>query len=132
MLKVGNTVKLHEDAVFVDGRVPAASLFGLTLYVRVDKGEGVYTIARGTSGLVLGDIKEEYLINLSENAVMIDPYVVMAIQAVPLYAEANNESTVIKHTSPFSFFTIIDEKEGMGKVKIGKGWLDLNDVMKCG
>lgn len=130
MLEVGNTVKLHEDAIFVDGRVPAQSLFDLTLFVRADKGNGVYTIARNTSGLVLGDIKEEYLINLAENAVVIDPYIIMTTATTPLYAEAKIDSAVIADIPRFSMYTIIDEKENMGKIKVGKGWIDLNDVLK--
>lgn len=127
MLKVGDTVKLHEDAMFADGRAPAKSLFGLTLHVRTDKGNGVYTIARSTSGLVLGDMKEEFLINLSENIATIDPYIIMTTNIVPLYAEASNESAVIGNIPRYSMYTIIDEKDDMGKIKVGKGWIDLND-----
>lgn len=130
MLKVGNTVKLHEDAIFVDNRVPNKSLFGLTLYVRAVKENDVYTIARNTTGAVLGDIKEEFLINLSENEIAIDPYIVLAFNSINIYANADVDSGVIQKSTPFSIYNIIDEKNNMGKIQVGKGWICLDDVQK--
>lgn len=130
MLEVGNTVKLHEDAVFTDGRIPDSKLFSLTLYVRTVKDNGIYTIGRAKTGAVLGDVKEEFLTDLSENAIVIDPYIVMLQKDVPLYAKADLGSSVLKTVGKFGMYTIIDEQNGMGKIKKGNGWFNLDDVVK--
>lgn len=129
--KVGNAVQVMPGAVYLnnDKEVPE-TLLNTKLYVRDVKGDNC-TIARAKTGPVLGDVHYENLIAIDGNVAMIDPYVIQVpITGLPLYHSANKTSGIIKRLNRFSMITIVDEKNGFGKVKIGAGWIELAKVVK--
>ena len=87
------------------------------------------TIARNKKGPVLGTISMHNLIKYTgENLSVIEPYAVQMLDSTPVYQDANSKSRVIKTLPKFSLYTIINEKNGFGKLKVGAGWLDLSKV----
>ena len=87
------------------------------------------TIARNKKGPVLGTISMHNLIKYTgENLSVIEPYAVQMLDSTPVYQDANLKSRVIKTLPKFSLYTIINEKNGFGKLKVGAGWLELSKV----
>lgn len=129
--KVGNAVQVMAGAIYLnnDKEVPE-TLLNTKLYVRDVKGD-TCTIARAKTGPVLGDVHYENLIAIDGNVAMIETYVVQVpVANLPVYHSANKNSGIVKRLNRFSMITIIDEKNGFGKIKIGAGWIDLSKVIK--
>lgn len=129
--KVGETVSLVAGATYLNNKkeVPA-SVMGLKLYIRDVKANSC-VIARAKSGPVLGEVANDYLRSANENVAVIDPYCVRVnTHNLPLYYSFNKNSGVVKRLTNFPLLTIIDEKNGFGKVKVGPGWVELIKVEK--
>lgn len=129
--KVGNAVQVMPGTVYLNNNkeVPE-TLFNTKLYVRDVKGDNC-TIARVKTGPVLGDVHYENLIAIDGGIKKIDSYVVqIPVANLPVYHSANKNSGIVKRLNRFSMITIIDEKNGFGKIKIGAGWIDLSKVIK--
>ena len=131
MFKVGDVVYVVADAIYLnnDKEVPA-SLLNVKLYVREVK-ENSCVIARAKTGSILGEVANDFLKNASVNAAAIDPYIVqIPVANFPVYNSFNKNSGVIKRLNRFALFTIVDEKNGFGKLKVGAGWIELDKVTK--
>jgi hypothetical protein len=131
MFKVNDTVQIIAGAVYLnnDKEVPN-SLLNTKLYVREAK-NGSYVIARAKTGPILGEISADYLKATEGNIVVIEPYYVNINEPnFPLYHSSNKNSGIIKRLDNLPLLTIIDEKNGFGKVKVGPGWVDLSKVEK--
>lgn len=129
--KIGDGVQVIAGAIYLNNNkeVPA-SLLKTKLYVR-DVKENACTIARAKSGPVLGDVSVESLRVIDGNVVVIDPYLIrVPADNVPLYHSANKNSGIVRRLSRFSLLTIVDEKNGFGKIKVGAGWVELEKVKK--
>ena len=62
---------------------------------------------------------------------LINPYLIsITTDNTPVYHSANKNSGIVKRLNRFSLITIIDEKNGFGKIKVGAGWIDLSKVEK--
>lgn len=131
MFKVGDVVYVVADAIYLNNNkeVPA-SLLNVKLYVREVK-ENSCVIARAKTGAILGEVANDNLKDASENAVQIEPFFVQVqTENFPLYYSANKNSGIVRRANLFDAFTIIDEKNGFGKIKLGKGWVELDKVMR--
>lgn len=130
-LKIGDAVQVVPGAVYLNnGKDVPESLFNMKLYVR-DIKNNICTIARAKAGAILGEVNMEDLVIVEGNVAMIDPYVIMVPSAnIPLYHSANKNSGIVKRLNRFALITIVDEKNGFGKVKVGAGWVELTKVNK--
>lgn len=129
--KVGDSVQIIAGAIYLNNNkeVPE-SLLKTKLYVREIKDDSC-TIARAKIGPVLGDVSVENLKSAEGNIAVIDPYLVhVPSDNIPLYHSANKNSGIVRRLSRFNLLTIVDEKNGFGKIKIGAGWVDLEKVKK--
>lgn len=91
--------------------------------------ENTYILSAELDGEPLGELNKDKVV-FENNAVNIEAYIIQLIEDMPLYLSANANSAVINTVKKFSLFTIIDEKDGFGKIKKGAGWLDLSKVKK--
>lgn len=130
--KVGDAVQLVAGAIYVNGKEVPDTLLNTKLYIR-DIKDNNYVIARAKTGPLLGEISVEYLKKVDGNITIIKPYSVRINDVnFPIYHSANKNSGIIKRVNNFPLYTIIDEKNGFGKIKVGQGWIDLAKVDKLG
>lgn len=128
---VGDAVQLVAGAIYLnnDKDVPN-TLLNTKLFVREANAYSC-VIARAKTGPILGEVDNDYLRSINENIAAIDPYIVQVPTAnLPLYYSASKNSGIVKRLNRFALMTIVDEKAGFGKVKVGSGWLELSKVYK--
>lgn len=131
MFKINDTVQVLPGSIYLNNNkeVPE-SILTIKLYVREVK-ENSCVIARAKTGAILGEVAMDNLKLVNGNIATIDPYIVLIpADNIPLYNSANKNSGIIKRLNRFSLLTIVDEKNGFGKIKIGAGWVELAKVEK--
>ena len=132
-LEVGAEVMLTKDAVFTNGKSVASWLFGKKLYVRKVNGDNV-TVSTVQSGAVSGVVDKKYLKKYDSALVAapgFDEYVVMITgDVVNVRAGAGIKFKATTQVKQHQLYTIIDEKDGWGKLKNGSGWICLDFAQK--
>lgn len=128
---IGSEVRLMPNTVFLNNDKEATEeQLKLKLYVR-DVKDDKCTVARAKTGPVLGIVSKDNLKDASENTPEIEPYVIQVLEAnTPLYHSSNKNSGILKRLNRFALFTIVNEKNGFGKIKNGAGWVELTKVQK--
>lgn len=127
-LIVGDDIQLLPNAYFTNGRELTDELLNLKLFIREIKPNG-YVISRTKKGPTLGTVNTNGVMKYTGTAAtMIEPYFIQIPNSnVAIYAEASLTSKIIKMARKFDLYTIINEKNNMGKLK-NSGWIDLNKV----
>lgn len=131
MFKVNDTVQVLAGAIYLNNEkeVPE-SLLNTKLYVREAKSNSA-VIARAKTGPVLGEVSNENLVIVEGNIANIETYFVQVPTAnLPVYYSPNKTSGVVKRLNRFALLTIVDEKNGFGKIKVGSGWVELSKVTR--
>lgn len=131
--KIGDAVQLIAGATYLNNNkeVPE-SLLNTKLYIR-DIKDNNYVIARAKAGPLLGEVSAEYLKLVDGNVTIIEPYSVRINDTnFPIYHSPNKNSGILRRMNNLPLLTIIDEKNGFGKIKVGQGWIDLSKVDKLG
>ena len=130
-IKIGSEVRLMPNTVFLNNNKEATEeQLKLKLYVR-DVKDDKYTVARAKTGPVLGIVAKDNLKDANENIPEIDAYVVQILEPnTPLYHSSNKNSGILKRLNRFALFTIVNEKNGFGKIKNGAGWVELTKAQK--
>ena len=130
-IKIGSEVRLMPNTVFLNSNKEATEeQLKLKLYVR-DIKDDKYTVARAKTGPVLGIVAKDNLKDANENIPEIDPYVVQILEHnTPLYHSSNKNSGILKRLNRFALFTIVNEKNGFGKIKNGAGWVELTKTQE--
>ena len=130
-IKIGSEVRLMPNTVFLNNSKQATEeQLKLKLYVR-DIKDDKYTVARAKTGPILGIVAKDNLKDANENIPEIDPYVVQILEPnTPLYHSSNKNSGILKRLNRFALFTIVNEKNGFGKIKNGAGWVELIKAQK--
>jgi hypothetical protein len=128
---IGDEVQILPNAVYTSGNKVPTDVINTKLFIR-DIKNGNYVIARMMKkGPALGTIAGDYLkIFTDENEAVIDTYVVQVLSDnFPLYQSHSKNSGIVKRLNR-GLVTIVNEKYGFGKVKIGAGWIELAKVKK--
>lgn len=131
MFKIGDTVRVLTGSIYLNNEkeIPE-SLLNTKLYIREVKPESAI-IARAKTGPILGEVSNENLIAVEGTISNIEAYFVQVPTAnLPVYYSPNKTSGIIKRLNRFSLITIVDEKNGFGKIKMGSGWIELSKVNK--
>ena len=125
-IKIGSEVRLMANTVFLNNSKQATEeQLKLKLYVR-DIKDDKYTVARAKTGPILGIVAKDNLKDANENIPEIDPYVVQILEPnTPLSHSSNKNSGILKSLNSFVLFTIVNVKNGFGKIKNGVGWVEL-------
>lgn len=133
MFKINDTVQVLAGAIYLNNNkeVPE-SLLNTKLYVREAKAESA-VIARAKAGPVLGEVSNDNLVIVEGNVANIETYIIQVPTAnLPVYYSPNKNSGIVKRLKRFALITIVDEKNGFGKIKVGSGWIELAKVNKLG
>lgn len=131
MFKIGDEVRLIPGATFVSGKEIKAGWFNSKLYVR-DINDGNITISNAKKGSVIGTVADSALVNYNDNISIegFNDYPVIVKENTTIHNGANKNNKIIGQAKKYNLYTIIQEQNGMGKLKIGAGWIDLNKVDK--
>ena len=131
IFNIGDAVKVLPDATFTSGNKVPASVIDTKVFIR-DIKNGNYVIANSMKkGAALGIIPGAFLkAYTDENEAVIEPYFVkIPNDGFPLYQSFSKNSGVIDRVNR-GLFTIVNEKNGFGKIKVGAGWIELSKVEK--
>lgn len=129
LFKTGDLVRIVAGSVYenTNKEVPK-DVLNLKVFVRNVKNGNIYTVARAKTGPVLGDISELNLESASTNTAKINTYVIhIPEHDFPLYHSPSKNSGVIRRVNR-GLYTVVDEKNGFGKIKVGAGWVELAKV----
>ena len=132
-LKEGMEVGLVNGAVFTNGKSVASWLFNKKLYVRAVKGDNI-TISTVKSGAVSGIVDKKWL-KIWDEALVAAPgfesYIVMiTADVLNVRAGAGTNYKVNSQVKKHQLYTVIDEKDGWGRLKNGSGWISLEYTQK--
>lgn len=132
-LEPGTEVMLTKDAVFTNGKSIASWLFNKKLYVRKINGDNVI-ISTVQSGAVSGIVDKKYLKKYNDSLIAapdFEEYVIMITgDVVNVRAGAGTKYKVNTQVKQNQLYTIIDEKDGWGRLKNGSGWICLDFTKK--
>lgn len=133
MFNKGDAVQLVAGATQVDGSPLKEWTFRSKLYIK-DINENYITLAKTERGSSIGTVivdnivpyNEELLTNVNNDFIPY-PAIVMSNNASIFNGPGLNYKAV-KSIKKYDLFTIVNEKNGWGKLKIGAGWINLNDI----
>lgn len=133
-LEEGMEVALLNGAVFTNGKSVASWMFNKKLYVRKVNGDNI-TISTVKSGAVSGIVDKKWL-KAWDNALVaapgFDEYVVtITADVLNVRAGAGTNYKINAQVKRHQKYTIIDEKDGWGKMKNGTGWISLEYAQKA-
>lgn len=131
----GVEVALLNGAEFTNGKAIASWMFNKKLYVRKVNGENI-TISTVKTGPVSGIVDKKWLKEWNgqlEAAPGFESYVVMiTANVLNVRDDAGTDFKINAQVKKSQLFTIIDEKDGWGKLKDGTGWISLEYTRKLG
>lgn len=131
----GVEVALLNGAEFTNGKAVASWMFNKKLYVRKVNGENI-TISTVKTGPVSGIVDKKWLKEWNgqlEAAPGFESYVVMiTANVLNVRDDAGTDFKINTQVKKSQLFTIIDEKNGWGKLKDGTGWISLEYTRKLG
>lgn len=121
-LKLYDTIKLKDNAVWTNKKKIPNWVKNSTLYVRKIKDNGQIGISVFKSGLITGYIEKDQ-IDFPEIKVN---YIVRILETLNVREKPDGISPIKTVLSKNSAYTIIAEKNGFGKLKSGIGWINLS------
>lgn len=132
-IEAGMEVMLTNDAIFTNGKSIASWMFNKKLYVRKINGDDI-TISTVKTGPISGVVNKKYLKKYDSELVAapgFEPYVVAITgDVVNVRAGAGTNYKVNTQVKQNQLYTIIDEKDGWGRLKNGSGWISLEFTRK--
>lgn len=132
-IEAGMEVMLTNDAIFTNGKSIASWMFNKKLYVRKINGDDI-TISTVKTGPISGVVNKKYLKKYDSELVAapgFEAYVVAITgDVVNVRAGAGTNYKVNTQVRQNQLYTIIDEKDGWGRLKNGSGWISLEFTRK--
>ena len=133
---VGSEVMLRPGAKYFNGKNIPAWVFETKLYVREVRETGSVVISTQKKGAITGIVKMDDLIEYSEErkvqeVITFIPYLVkVAVDGLNVRSGPGTGHRINTQITKNQVYTIVDEKNGWGKLKSGAGWIALQYVRK--
>ena len=133
---VGSEVMLRPGAKYFNGKNIPAWVFETKLYVREVRETGSVVISTQKKGAITGVVKMDDLIEYSEErkvqeVITFVPYLVkVAVDGLNVRSGPGTGYRINTQVTKNQVYTIVDEKNGWGKLKSGAGWIALQYVRK--
>ena len=138
--KVGNVIKLKDNVKDIYNKDFPKSMFNIVLVVTGIRGlnNDILMLSTSLNGPKMGFVN---FTNVEFIAEKLDPEVETKVIRFPkyicsviadetnVYAAAGSQYKVVKVVKKYDLYTVIDEKDGWAKLKIG-GWIKLEDIRK--
>lgn len=130
--EIGALVKLSDNAIWANGKTVASWVRKSKLYLRDYKSDEIASVSTQKTGAITGTINIKYLQPYTAVATStFKPYIVqVAADRLNVRAGAGTKYKVTAIIKKNQLYTIVDEKDGWGKLKSGSGWISLAYVKK--
>lgn len=128
--KIGDEVTLKPGATYVNGAAIPTSMKNSKLYIR-SIGENKYGISTKMSGRIPGAVKPEFIVDyLEPKEDTSNHYLILVkVENLDIKSRPVENSKTLKTIHFNGLYTIVEEKDGWGHLKIG-GWIPLDKVKK--
>lgn len=127
---IGDEVKLVSGAKYISGQTIPQWVFGSKLYVREIRKDGGILISTFKSGDVTGIVEEKYLVNYTQTLTFTPYKVQVTVSALNVRSGPGTMHMINKVIRDRGVYTIVEEKNGFGRLKSGDGWIFLNGYTK--
>jgi hypothetical protein len=127
--KLGDEVQLLPDAKYTSGKSIPSWVFKSKLYVRKISGNNI-TVSTLKSGSVTGTVDQKYLAKYGQKAVFTAYKVQVDVGVLNIRAGAGTNYKINGQIKDRGIYTIVEEKNGFGKLKSGAGWIYLDYTKK--
>ena len=125
-LKVGDEVKLIPGAIYTSGRTIPNWVFETKLYLREIRPNGNCIISTKPTGPITGMVKIANLTPYNLTKPVFEPYLVrITADILNVRSGAGTNYRINCQVKQKSVYTIVEEKNGWGKLKSGAGWISL-------
>ena len=132
--KVGDEVRLTNGAKYTSGKAIPAWVFERKLYVREARSNGTAVISTVKTGAVTGVVSMEFLVKYDGKTANTDgfkPYLVKVnTDVLNVRQGAGTGYKITTQVRKNQVYTIVEEKNGWGKLKSGAGWISLTYTKK--
>jgi hypothetical protein len=132
--KVGDEVRLTNGAKYTSGKAIPAWVFERKLYVREARSNGTAVISTVKTGAVTGVVSMEFLVEYDGKTANTDgfkPYLVkINTDVLNVRQGAGTGYKISTQVRKNQVYTIVEEKNGWGKLKSGAGWISLTYTKK--
>ena len=126
-LKVGDKIKLVTGATYSNGKTIPAWLFKSVLYCREIRKDDTVVISTLKEGAITGVVKKTSIqgYEKEQNGSSVLYKVRITADILNVRAGASQNEKVTYRIGKNEVYTIIEEKDGWGKLKSGAGWISL-------
>lgn len=128
--KVGDEVKLIEGAKYTSGKAVPKWLIGKKVYVREIRKNGDIVFSTLKIGLITGVVDDKYLVKYTTTPKFKAYKVKITADVLNVRAGAGTNYKVATTVKKNGVYTIVEEKNGWGKLKSGAGWISLKYTKK--
>lgn len=134
--KVGDAIKLLDNATYTSGKPIPKWVFSSKLYVRGVYENGNIVFSTQKTGAVTGVVSPNFVIpyetNVNNSTIEIfKPYIVkITADVLNVRAGAGTQYKITTQVKKNCLFTIVAEKGKWGKLKSGAGWIHLDYTKK--
>lgn len=128
--KVGDEVKLVSGAKYSSGKTIPDWVFKSKLYVRKVNTNGDIVVSTLKTGAVTGTVNKKYLTKYTTTPSFKEYKVKITASALNVREGAGTSYKVKTTVHKNEVYTIIEEKNGWGKLKSGSGWISLSYTKK--
>ena len=136
-LKVGNEVKLLPNSTYIDGKDIPKWVHNAKLYVREVRKNGNIVFSTKKVGPITGVTSANNLVLYTTNSTNVpttpkfEPYlVIINTDVLNVRAGAGTGYRITTQVKRHGVYTIVEEKNGWGKLKSGAGWIKLEYTRK--
>ena len=128
--KVGDEVKLVEGAKYTSGKAVPKWLIGKKVYVREIRKNGDIVFSTLKIGLITGVVNKKCLVKYATTPKFKSYKVKITADALNVRSGAGTSYKIVTVVKKGEVYTIVDEKNGFGKLKSGAGWISLKYTKK--
>lgn len=129
--KQGDKVRLLSGAKYTSGKSIPDWVFEKVLYAREVRADGSCVISTVSAGPITGVVYQKDLIPYSTSNPTFKSYIVrITADVLNVRAGAGTGYQIKTQVKKNELYTIVDEKDGWGKLKSGAGWIHLGYTKK--
>ena len=129
--KQGDKVRLLSGAKYTSGKSIPDWVFEKVLYAREVRADGSCVISTVSAGPITGVVYQKDLVPYSASNPTFKSYIVrITADVLNVRADAGTGYPIKTQVKKNELYTIVDEKNGWGKLKSGAGWIHLSYTKK--
>lgn len=128
--KKGQVIQLKPGSTYYNGKAIPPRVFGSTLYYRGQNSNGIIFSTQKT-GAITGVVKPSAVVTPSTSAISTSYVVKITTNALNIRKGPGTNYAIIGCIRDKGTYTIVEEKNGWGRLKNGAGWISLSYTKKC-